>query len=381
MRLLGVLLCLLLAGCAAAPVAPVQAGHQPTEVDEAGFWQAMEREEQKLRDSAARIVDPQLERYLQELTCKLAEDLCGDVRVYVLRSPYFNAFMAPNGMMVLFSGVLLRCADEAQLAFVIAHEIGHYRLRHSLSNWRRTKNTANVLTALGMLSGAGNVGGAAYMVSMLGAYADLARFSREQEAQADAVAAQQLLRAGYDLQPAVELWRGALAEERANPRGSASAIFASHPPSPQRIEALLQQVASAADAGQGASPQRGEAPWLAQLAPFRGNWLDDELSRRNHAQTAVLLERLALAATPSAQLAYAQGELYRQRAGSGDLERALQRYQYALQQVDCPPEAARQLGLVLRRLGRVEESIPAFADYLRRAPDATDRALIQSYLQ
>jgi beta-barrel assembly-enhancing protease len=91
----------LLAGCATAPVAPASADHQPDAIDEAGLWQVMEREENLVRDLPLRVRDPELTAYLDELVCQLAGDLCGDIRVYVLRLPYFNATMAPNGMMHL----------------------------------------------------------------------------------------------------------------------------------------------------------------------------------------------------------------------------------------------------------------------------------------
>jgi len=43
--------------------------------------------------------------------------------------------MAPNGMMQVATGLLLRTANEAQLAYVLGHELGHYRRRHSMQRW------------------------------------------------------------------------------------------------------------------------------------------------------------------------------------------------------------------------------------------------------
>lgn len=78
----------------------------------------MDREESRLRRSPFRLRDATLETYLSELACKLAGEHCPDMRVYPLRAPYFNASMAPNGMMQVWSGLLLRVENEAQLAAV-----------------------------------------------------------------------------------------------------------------------------------------------------------------------------------------------------------------------------------------------------------------------
>jgi len=73
--------------------------------------------------------------------------------------------------------------------------------------------------------------------------------------------------------------------------------------------------------------------------------------------------------------------MYRRRARSGDFERAIGAYREAIAGVDPPALAWRGLGLSLRQLGRSVDAQLAWREYLARAPDATDRALIESYLQ
>ena len=332
----------------------------------------MEREENYVRELPIRIRDPQLQAYMDALTCRLAGDLCADIRVYVLRLPYFNATMAPNGMMQIYSGLLLRCSNEAQLAAVLAHEISHYRMRHSLNNWRRTRATADALLAFSVIGGIGNAGAVGYLISGGVAGATLARFSRDQEAEADRLASTMLADAGYDLHPVVELWQGALAEEAANPRGFLSAIFADHPPTPARIAALAQA------AGQHAGSLTGAEAWQAHWLRHHAQWLDDEVGRRNHLQSEVLLQRLLGFGIGAAQVHHARGESLRLRAGPGDLEAAASAYRQALD-LGAPASSWRQLGLVLRRLGRHEQASSAFAAYLKAEPQADDRALIESY--
>ena len=56
--------------------------------------------------------------------------------------PQFNAMMAPNGMMLVWSGLLLRVENEAQLAAILGHELGHYLERHSVEQLRAAKDRA-----------------------------------------------------------------------------------------------------------------------------------------------------------------------------------------------------------------------------------------------
>lgn len=363
----------LLQGCATAPVAPAGADHAPDAIDEAGLWQVMAREEAQIRDLGLRERDPALQAYVDQLTCRLAGDLCGDIRVYVLRLPYFNATMAPNGMMQLYTGLLLRCESEAQLASVLGHEISHYRMRHSLNNWRRTRRTADALLAFNLIGGIGNAGAVGYLLSAGVAGATLARFSREQEAEADAQSGALLAQQGIALQPAVALWRGALAEEQANPKGFLSAIFADHPATTARINALQALAAATA-----APPRAGPDPWGVLWQRFAPTWLDDEIGRRNYQQSQALLARLEGFPAGGAEVLRARGDLLRLRGAPGDLQQAVSAYRKALAG-GAAAQTWRQLGLTLRRLARHAEARDAFLRYLEAVPDAPDRALIESY--
>src|SRR3546814_5968134 len=80
--------------------------------------------------------------YLVEFMQRLSRHFSSDMRVYLMRTPYFNASMAPNGMMTVWSGLLLRVNDEAQLAAILGHEMGHYMQRHTLARMRDMRSKA-----------------------------------------------------------------------------------------------------------------------------------------------------------------------------------------------------------------------------------------------
>ena len=60
------------------------------------------------------------------------EDLLDELRFYVLKSQEVNAYATSNGVVMVTVGLLSRIENESQLAFILAHEIQHYVLKHSL---------------------------------------------------------------------------------------------------------------------------------------------------------------------------------------------------------------------------------------------------------
>ncbi|HEY9193584.1 MAG TPA: M48 family metallopeptidase, partial [Methyloversatilis sp.] len=243
--------------------------------DEGGLWALMDREEERLRQSRFLFGDATLQRYVSDVACRLAGEHCPDMRVYLLRTPYFNASMAPNGMMQVWSGLLLRAANEAQLAAVLAHEIGHYLKRHSLERLRDTRSKSALAQFLGMafgVAGAGSVG----QIAQLGVMASLFSFSRDNEREADAIGLELMYRAGYDPAEASKVW-AQLIDENAGEDSGGTLLFATHPAADERRRTL------AAAAGQlktaGATGEAYAERYRTHIAPFRLAMLQDELRR------------------------------------------------------------------------------------------------------
>ena len=111
-------------------------GYRPADPDEKGMWQQMERVEEEVAGSNLLIRDPALDSYLKGVIGKVGGPAARDMRLYLAHIPEFNAIMFPTGFAVVFSGLLLRMRDEAQLAGVIAHEAGHFLRRHMIRSWR-----------------------------------------------------------------------------------------------------------------------------------------------------------------------------------------------------------------------------------------------------
>lgn len=360
-------------GSAEAPGYAPPARFQRPELasDEGGLWAMMDREERKLRRSPFRIADDGLQSYLQELCCRLAGDHCPDVRSYAVRTPYFNANMAPNGMMQVWSGLLLRVDNEAQLAAVLGHEVGHYLQRHTLDRLRDTRTRAGFSQFLGLFGYAGLAGNILLQATALS-------YSRDQEREADRIGAWLMHRSGYDVHEASRVWQNLLVEMRArdgDKAGSGSAFFSTHPASEER-RATLEALASSWTGG-----ESGEQRFRSMIAPHEAEWVEDEIQRGQVEESVALFSRHVDSGRSPALMLYGRGEVRRLRNQGKDAATALTDFEAAAALPDPPPGVYRGIGLIQRGLGNPDAAQSAFRTYLARAGGAPDAALIQTYLK
>ena len=359
-------------------LADIGPGQRPAlESDEAGFWMVLDRMEANLRTSGRVMTDPALNTYIRDMVCKLAGPHCSDIRIYIVQTPHFNATMAPNGAMQVWTGLILRAQNEAQLAYVLGHEIGHYLRRHSLQQWRNIRSTSNVLVVFQVLTAAAGVGYAGSL-AQLAFYANMFAYSRDNEREADDVGFELMVDAGYDPREASRIWEALLKEREAASEKEPSIFFASHPPTAERIETLNRLAGQSMIQTKPATA--GTERYLAATLALRATFLDDELNRREFAQTQVLLDRLIEGGTGLGELFFFQGELYRLRANEGDAAKAIAAYQKALEFKDSPAEAHRALGILFSKAGEKVRGRSAYERYLENRPDADDREMVQAYL-
>ena len=123
-----------------------------------GLWKEMDRVEEEIAGSNLLINDPKLTGYLKDIIGKVGGPAAKDFRIYLARIPDFNAMMFPSGFAVVFSGLLLRMRNEAQLAGVIAHESGHFLRRHMIRSWRDKRRKTDIFAIGAMLAGVGGAG-------------------------------------------------------------------------------------------------------------------------------------------------------------------------------------------------------------------------------
>lgn len=354
------------------PLPAAAAPYQPRDADERGLWMQVDEAERRLQTSDFVIRDPALNAYVRGVLCReVGDEACGEARIYIMRTPYFNASMAPNGMMQVWSGLLLRMENEAQLAAVMGHEFAHYREQHSLRLFRSIREKSNAAAWLGFIPFG--------FVAQLGIGMSMFGFSRDMERDADAKSIDYLVKGGYDPAAATRVWSRlrdemdatAAARKVASRKDKNGGLFATHPPSAERVEALK----TLADAQPQAARDLGTERYRAALAPFWTDFFGDQAKLNDFGASEFLLKQLADDGwTP--QLLFARGELYRRRAQAGDFQAAAGFYRDAIAAGGDGPEIWRGLGLSLIKSGEVERGRAELKEYLRRAPDAEDRAMM-----
>lgn len=368
--------------------------------DEAGLWAKSDKAELGAKSSAEIDRDPALNVYVHDLVCKLASEYCAELRVYVMDRPYFNASMAPNGYMEVWSGLLLRAETEDQLAFVLGHEIGHFAENHSIEAWRAAKARSNAAMALAITvsfagAAAGAAAGTASAVNAANAIASTVNdviylttvaaffsFSRENEVEADQLGFARAAATGYDPTAGAAMWRNLMGEtaqsdfDKVRQRETRTSIFNSHPVTPERVKALETLAAA-----RPATAPGDRARYRAIIRPHLSAWLRDELRRRDFGESLQLISRLASEGEDLGVLGFYKGEAYRMRRNPGDLLLARQAYADATTRADAPAEAWRQLAETSVQTDDHAGARTAYRTYLERAPDAQDRWLVEDSLK
>ncbi|MCD6288483.1 MAG: M48 family metalloprotease [Candidatus Hydrogenedentes bacterium] len=150
-----------------------------------------------------------------------------------------NAFALPGGHMYVYTGLMLLCESEAELAGVMAHEIGHVAGHHHGESMTRQYGMNLIASIL-----LGNDPGAvSKLAAQLATTAGAMYYSRENEREADATGMNLMVRAGYNPEGMVGFMKKLLDEERKHGGGPPLALFASHPPTAERVQRLTSLMA------------------------------------------------------------------------------------------------------------------------------------------
>ena len=152
-----------------------------------------------------------------------------------------NAFALPGGWIYVNRGLIERAANMSELAGVIGHEIGHVTRRHSVQQMQQAEGANVGVSLLCTLTKVCNSGTSQAAINV-GGSALFAKFSRTDEAEADAEGVKTTIKAGISPNGIPEMFRVLLAERKRNP-GALDAFFASHPLEEDRITATEAQIA------------------------------------------------------------------------------------------------------------------------------------------
>ncbi len=169
-----------------------------------------------------------------------------EFRFYVVESEDLNAFAIPGGAIYVNTGLIQAVANASELAGVIAHEIGHVTARHTAQIANRQRNTGFVAQAativFAVLTGNYYAANAGELAARVAATAYVSQFSREFEREADELAVETMVRAGYDPNGLVTMFETLKKEAGGGLKGPQ--FLSSHPAPTDRIERTKREIAS-----------------------------------------------------------------------------------------------------------------------------------------
>ncbi len=238
----------LVAACAvlslpACSVNPVTGKNELTYLDE--NWEIATGEKyyavQQQAGGGSYVLDPDLTGYVASVGQRLAAhsdrpDLPYEFVVINDSTP--NAWALPGGKIAIHRGLLTELNDEAELAAVLAHEIVHAAARHSAQGQEvGTLLSVGALAANVLLSNSGANSEAMQQGIAYGSLYGQQRYSRSRESEADLYGMRYMAAAGYDSRAAINLQQTFVRLSQGRQADAFSALFASHPPSQQRVEA------------------------------------------------------------------------------------------------------------------------------------------------
>ncbi len=262
-------LALLLAACTAAPDNQQISLALPQPPVQSETQTATQREHARILASYGGAyenerVQTEIERTIDRL---VAASERPDLRykVTILNSPAINAFALPNGQVYITRGLVALANDKAELASVLAHEMGHVIARHAAIREEQAKQAAMISHVVNDVLSDPQIGALALAKSKL----TLAAFSRSQEFEADGIGVGMSARAGFDPFGAsrflTDMQRNAdLKAAGGNTDPRALDFLSSHPATPERVQNAL------ANARQFSGPGAGERDRTEYLASLDG---------------------------------------------------------------------------------------------------------------
>lgn len=230
----GVVILLLLFGSCA--VNPVSGGPELMLLSESDEIQLGKQTDAEVRKQYGVYEDAKLRAYVNDMGRRLAAVSHRPNLPYtfeIVDASVVNAFAVPGGYVYFTRGILANLNNEAELAGVMGHELGHITARHSAQQYSRAQ-----LAQLGVVVGGLFLGDVVSGLAQFGAGMLFLSFSRDNERQADALGVEYATRAGYDGKELAGFFETL---ERMNPGSDRSGLpgwFSTHPSPDDRVVAV-----------------------------------------------------------------------------------------------------------------------------------------------
>jgi predicted Zn-dependent protease len=208
---------------------------------------------QQMQGGAYRT-DPELTRYVASVGARVAarSPVKLPYEFVVLNNSIPNAWALPGGKIAINRGLLTELDNEAELAAVLGHEAVHAAARHGAQAMERGMLLQGALLATALGASGSEYGGLVLGAGQLGAALVTTKYGRDAEREADLYGTRWMKQAGYDPTAAVTLQEKFVRLSQARRSDWLSGLFASHPPSAERVannRALVAQLGAGGDLG------------------------------------------------------------------------------------------------------------------------------------
>ncbi|MEW6677667.1 MAG: M48 family metalloprotease [Pseudomonadota bacterium] len=233
-----------LSGCAVDPVTGEKTLVGLSEAQEVSLDKS--QSPKQFSSDLGAVQDGNLNRYVQDVGTTLWSKSHRPKMPYsarVLNANYVNAYTFPGGSMGVTRGIMLEMQNEDELAALMGHEIGHVNARHSAERAGK-EMLANVALVAANVAAASSEAGQQYLpilqpLSQVGASALLAKYSRDNEREADSLGMDYMVQGGYNPEGMVGLM-GLLRSEAREKPNLLETMFSSHPMSEERYQTARQ---------------------------------------------------------------------------------------------------------------------------------------------
>ncbi|MGP0071437.1 MAG: M48 family metallopeptidase [Bryobacteraceae bacterium] len=187
------------------------------------------------------INDPVIAEYVNRVGQNLVRNSDAKVpfTIKVVDSEEVNAFALPGGFFFVNSGLIMKADNEAELAGVMAHEIGHVAARHGTR--QATRGEIAQLGMIPLIFMGGWTGYGIYQAASVLVPIGFLQFSQRMESEADLLGLEYMYKTGYDPTAFVDFFEKIETLEKRKP-GTMSKVFSTHPPTDARIRAAQKNI-------------------------------------------------------------------------------------------------------------------------------------------
>jgi beta-barrel assembly-enhancing protease len=187
------------------------------------------------------INDPVIAEYVNRVGQNLVRNSDAKVpfTIKVIDSDEVNAFALPGGFFFVNSGLIMKADNEAELAGVMAHEIGHVAARHGTR--QATRGEIAQLGMIPLIFMGGWTGYGIYQAASVLVPIGFLQFSQRMESEADLLGLEYMYKTGYDPTAFVDFFEKIETLEKRKP-GTMAKVFSTHPPTDARIRAAQKNI-------------------------------------------------------------------------------------------------------------------------------------------